>query len=102
MPASQSYMRHEGGRNLTMAQIVSTFTGMGNLGRPVVDRTALTGTYDWAMEFIDERDGHIPPSDAEGLDFKGALEKQLGMKLASTKAPFDFLIVDHVEQPTEN
>ena len=57
MPPSQPYMRHEGGRDLTMAQIVSTFSGMGNLGRPVVDRTGLTGTYDWAMEFIDERDG---------------------------------------------
>lgn len=102
MPPSQPYMRHEGGRDLTMAQIVSTFTGMGNLGRPVVDRTGLTGTYDWAMEFIDEREGHNPPPDAEGLNFKGALEKQLGMKLISTKAPFEFLIVDHVQQPTEN
>ena len=102
MPPSQPYMRHEGGRDLTMAKIVSTFTGMGNLGRPAVDRTGLTGTYDWAMEFIDEREGHIPPPDAEGLNFKGALEKQLGMKLVSIKAPFEFLIVDHVEQPTEN
>lgn len=102
MAPSQPYMRHEGGRDLTMAQIVSTFSGMGNLGRPVVDRTGLTGTYDWAMEFIDEREGHNPPPDAEGLNFKGALEKQLGMKLVSTKAPFEFLIVDHVEQPTEN
>lgn len=60
MAPSQPYMRHEGGRDLTMAQIVSTFTGMGNLGRPVVDQTGLTGTYDWAMEFIDEREGHTP------------------------------------------
>lgn len=102
MPPSQPYMRHEGGRDLTMAQIVSTFSGMGNLGRPVVDRTGLTGTYDWAMEFIDEREGHNPPPDAEGLNFTGALEKQLGMKLVSTKAPFQFLIVDHIEQATEN
>lgn len=102
MPPSQPYMRHEGGRDLTMAQIVGTFTGMGNLGRPVVDRTGLTGTYDWVMEFIDERDGHIPPPDAEGLDFKGALEKEVGMKLVSAKAPFQFLVVDHIEQPTEN
>ncbi|HEX5283696.1 MAG TPA: TIGR03435 family protein [Bryocella sp.] len=102
MPPSHPYLRHEGGRDLTMAQIVSTFSGMGNLGRPVVDRTGLAGAYDWAMEFIDERDGQNPPPDAEGLDFKGALQKQLGMKLVSTKAPFNFLIVDHLEQPTEN
>jgi uncharacterized protein (TIGR03435 family) len=102
MPPSQPYMRHEGGRDLNMAQILSTFTGMGNLGRPVVDCTGLTGTHDWVMEFIDEREGHNPAPDAEGLDFKGALEKQLGMKLVSTKAPFHFLVVDDVEQPTEN
>jgi uncharacterized protein (TIGR03435 family) len=102
MPPSQPYMRHEGGRNLTMAQVVSTFSGMGNLGRPAVDRTGLTGTYDWVMEFIDERDGHVVPPDADGLNFAQALEKQVGLKLVSTKAPYQFLIVDHVERPSEN
>jgi uncharacterized protein (TIGR03435 family) len=102
MPPSQPYMRHEGGRNLTMQQIVNTFSGMGALGRPVVDQTGLTGTFDWVMEFIDEREGHTPPPDAEGLNFAQALEKQAGMKLVATKAPFQFLIVDHLERPTEN
>jgi len=102
MPGSQPYMRHEGGRDLTMAQIVGTFSGMGNLGRPVVDQTGLTGTYDWVMEFIDEREGHFVPPDAEGLSFTGALEKQVGMKLAPTKTTIETLIVDHIERPTEN
>jgi uncharacterized protein (TIGR03435 family) len=102
MPPSQPYMRHEGGRNLTMEQIVHTFSGMGALGRPVVDQTGLTGTWDWVMEFIDEREGHEVPADAEGLNFAQALEKQVGMKLVSTKAPFQFLVVDHVERPTVN
>lgn len=102
MPPSHPYLRHEGGRDLTMAKIVSTFTGLGNLGRPVVDHTGLTGTYDWVMEFIDDRPGMNPPPDAEGLSFKGAVEKQLGMKLVSSKAPFQFLIIDHIEKPTEN
>jgi uncharacterized protein (TIGR03435 family) len=102
MPPSQPYMRHEGGRDLTMAQIVHTFSLMGNLGRPVVDNTGLTGTYDWVMEFIDERPGRNPPPDAEGMTFVQALEKQCGLKLVSTKAPVDVLIVDHLEKPTGN
>lgn len=102
MPPSQPYMRHEGGRDLTMAQIVSTFSGMGNLGRPVADQTGLTGTYDWVMEFIDEREGRNPPPDAVGLNFTGALEKQLGMKLVPTKTTLETLVVDHIERPTEN
>jgi uncharacterized protein (TIGR03435 family) len=102
LPPSQPYMRHEGGRNLTMAQIVGTFSNMGNLGQPVVDQTGLTGTYDWVMEFIDEHDGMNPPNDAVGLNFTGALEKQLGMKLVSTKTSFESFVVDHIERPTEN
>jgi bla regulator protein blaR1 len=102
MPASQPYLRHEGGRNLTMAQIVSTFTGMGHLPRPAVDRTGLAGTYDWVMEFIDEREGHTPPPDAEGLTFAQALAKQNGLKLVSGKAPLQVFVVDHLERPTEN
>lgn len=102
MPPSHPYLRHEGGRNLTMAQIVHTFDGMSNLGRPVVDRTGLTGTYDWVMEFIDERYGPLVPPDAEGLTFLEALKKQCGLKLEPTKAPFDVLIVDHLDRPTAN
>ena len=102
MPPTQPYMRHEGGRNLTMDQIVSTFTGMGNLGRPALNHTGLTGTYDWVMEFIDERDGHAPPPDAEGLTFAQALTKQTGLKLVPGKAESEMFLVDRVERPTEN
>ena len=102
MPPSQPYMRHEGGRNLTMAQIVSTFTGMGNLGRPVVDHSGLAGTFDWVMEFIDEREGHTPPPDAEGPTFVQALAKQNGLKLVPGRAPIEVFLVDHIEHPTEN
>ena len=31
-----------------------------------------------------------------------ALEEQLGLKLDSTKEPVDMIVVDHVEQPSEN
>ena len=102
MCPSAPYLRHEGARNITMAQIVSTFTGMGNLGRPVVDQTGLAGNYDWVMEFIDERPGRNPPPDADGPTFQQALKNQVGVKLVPTKAPFEFLIVDHIETPSEN
>ena len=102
MPPSQPYMRHEGGRDLTLAQIVGTFSGMGNLGRPSIDHTGLSGTYDWVMEFIDEREGHTPPPDAEGPTFIQALAKQNGLKLVPGKAPIQVFLVDHIEHPTEN
>lgn len=102
MPPTAPYMRHEGGRNLTMAQITSTFSGMGNLGRPTVDKTGLSGTYDWVMEFIDPRPGRNAPADADGMTFEEALRKQTGLKLVSAKSSVRLLLVDHIEKPTEN
>ncbi|HEX3572441.1 MAG TPA: TIGR03435 family protein [Acidobacteriaceae bacterium] len=102
MEPTASYMRHEGGRDLTMAQIAGTFSGMGNLGRPSIDKTGLTGTYDWVMEFIDPRPGRNPPPDAEGMTFEEALRKQTGLKLVSAKSSVRLLLVDHIDKPTEN
>ena len=31
-----------------------------------------------------------------------AIQEELGLKLESTKAPVDVLVIDHVEQPSEN
>jgi uncharacterized protein (TIGR03435 family) len=89
-----------------MEAIVSTFSGLGNLGRPVIDQTGLAGTYDWYIEFLPEvppgMEGQGGPADASGPAFIEALRKQLGMKLVAQKGPYDYLIVDHIEQPTEN
>lgn len=72
----------------------------GELGRIVVDRTGLTGYYDitlkWTPDGSPTSDPNAPP------DLFTALEEQLGLKLVSTKAPVDVLVIDHVERPTEN
>jgi uncharacterized protein (TIGR03435 family) len=41
----------------------------------------------------------IPQPD-EGVSLFTALEEQLGLKLQSTKAPVEILVIDHVEPPT--
>ena len=105
-PATEPYFKTEGARDLSMESIVSTFSGLGNLGRPVIDQTGLTGTYDWYLEFLPE----LPPGaetpgrppDAAGPPFTDALRNQIGIKLVSEKGPYDYLIVDHIEHPTEN
>jgi uncharacterized protein (TIGR03435 family) len=62
--------------------------------RVIVDQTALTGGYDFELKFV--REGGDGPSIFE------ALPEQLGLKLESKKAPVEFLIIEHVERPTEN
>jgi uncharacterized protein (TIGR03435 family) len=65
-----------------------------SLDRPLIDRTGLTGKYDVALEFSDELSdqslAHQPP------DIFTAIQ-QLGLRLESSKAPYEVLIVDHAE-----
>jgi uncharacterized protein (TIGR03435 family) len=105
-PAPQPYFKTEGSRDLSMEAIVSTFSGLGSLGRPVIDQTGLTGTYDWFIAFLPELPPGMVmegrPTDAAGPTFLEAIRSQLGIKLVPQKGPYDFLIVDHIEHPTEN
>jgi len=80
--------------------------------RPVIDRTGLTSTFDvhlrWAIDpaltaAAGEQPG-VPVSSAgpSAPYIFGALEEQLGLKLESGRGPVEYLIVDHVQRPSEN
>jgi len=96
-------------KNESMPDFAWALSRMAGIGdRVVVDRTGLKGTYDFDLTF--ERDG-LPAAGSdvreaatrlEGSSVFSALQEQLGLKLESTKAPVEFLIVDHVEKPSEN
>jgi uncharacterized protein (TIGR03435 family) len=94
-------------RNTTMPQIATFVSSVGQLGRPVVDQTGLSGRFDFTLEFTPERRGARPPQDVQPDDFQvttlqEALHEQLGLKLKATQASLDTLIVDHAERPSEN
>jgi uncharacterized protein (TIGR03435 family) len=70
------------------------------VGHTVVDRTGLTGAYDFDLRFA-------PPDNPAGAessdpDLFTAVQEQLGLKLQSTHASVPVLVVDHVEPPTPN
>lgn len=106
--ASPNGRIRDGASNVTMPFIGNLMTMMGNLGRPVVDQTGLSGTFDFVIEWTPEvNNGLAPGADAEPLDAAGpsfldALKNQLGLKLESRKAPAEFLVIDHVERPSGN
>lgn len=87
----------------------------GMLGRTVVDKTGLTGKYDFSLNWTpDEGMRNVlggpqggppngePPPDAGGPTLFTAVQEQLGLKLESQKATVDVIVIDHVDQPSEN
>jgi uncharacterized protein (TIGR03435 family) len=105
MPTSAPGRLRLGGRNVTMELIASTLSVPGGAERPVLDKTGLTGTFDFWIEYAPSDSpppGAISQPDATGPTFLQALQEQLGLKLESQTGPVDVLVLDHVEQPSEN
>lgn len=82
------------------------------LDRPVVDQSGLDERYDFTLnwtpdetQFGDRRIFPGLPKDPNSEIFPDlftATQQQLGLKLESTKAPVDILVIEHVEKPSEN
>jgi uncharacterized protein (TIGR03435 family) len=78
------------------------------VGRPIVDKTGLTGKYDYALAFAPEGTlGSASPAEASeptGAEpFMVAFERQLGLKLVPAKGSLDVLVVDRFNKvPSEN
>src|SRR5688572_2540968 len=70
------------------------------LGRPVIDKTGLTGRYDFDLAFapMGSSTPDTPPDPARPTMFI-ALEDQLGLRLQSTNGPLDVIVIDSVEPP---
>jgi uncharacterized protein (TIGR03435 family) len=98
-----------GGRNVSMDLIVNEFSlqQLSGIDRPILDKTGLSGTFDFVMEFTPEIHGPLAPGvtfqpDPTGPTFLEALKEQLGLKLDSQTGPVDVFVVDHVEEPSAN
>jgi bla regulator protein BlaR1 len=90
------------GRNLTMDQIAATLSQLSRyFAQPVVDQTGLGGRFDFILEWVRESNNPVSP-DPQGTTIQEALQDQLGLKLKSTKASVETLVIDHVERPSEN
>ena len=76
-----------------MAVLAATHSRL--MGRKVIDRTGLSGVYDFTLEFAppDAVDSPLPA-------LVTALQEQLGLKLEATNGPVEVLVIDHAEKPT--
>ena len=82
------------GRGVRLTDLVAALTPAA--GRPVVDATGLTGSFDLEMKFT--------PNDTAdqtaGASLFTAIQEQLGLRLESQRAPVNVLVIESAERPT--
>jgi uncharacterized protein (TIGR03435 family) len=96
------------GSGRTIAQIVPTLADL--VGRPVIDKTGLTGRYDFALKFASTGRGAgpfaalpgppPPPDDPDAPGLTTAVQEQLGLRLESARGPVEVVVIDTLEKPT--
>jgi uncharacterized protein (TIGR03435 family) len=77
-------------------------------GRIVIDRTGLAGSFDYQLEWVPDAasmpsiNGVKSEGSTEGPSIFTAMQEQLGLKLESTKAPVEILVIERAEKAAEN
>jgi uncharacterized protein (TIGR03435 family) len=104
---------HTVGKAQPISQLTSTLAIQ--LGRPVVDKTGLTGKYDYTIDYTMNRGFGLAPPPGQGpgtvpdvasdpgRDLVAAVQQQLGLRLVRSKAMIDVVVIDKAEKiPTSN
>jgi len=113
MPPTPSGRIRTGARGVPIGLLASTLAQMGNLDRAVLDRTGLSGDFDFTFEWTPQFHGPGTPQDVVpvaanahsgqgGPTFQQDLQEQLGLNLERQEGPVEVLVIDHIEKPTEN
>jgi uncharacterized protein (TIGR03435 family) len=84
----------------TMAQLVNQFSNANGVDRPVLDRTGLSGSYDFKLTWSPKLGA--TGDDSEAVSIFTALPEQLGLRLEPQRAPIATLVIDNAQKPTEN
>jgi len=103
------------GDRVPMTMLVNQLSA--NLGRNVIDKTGLTGSYDVKLTWTPEEGQMMIPGGGPGGAGEGrpeagaidsgpsiftAIQEQLGLKLEPAKGPVEMIVVDKADKPTEN
>ena len=110
-PAAGFGLRADGQSMAMLTNLLTQFTG-----RTVIDKTGLSGLYDWELRFdpqvllasmaqqagINIPDGLLQNANsifADSPSLLTALNEQLGLKLDSQRGPVEVLVIDSAELP---
>jgi uncharacterized protein (TIGR03435 family) len=103
MPSTPSGRMRVGARNVPIRLLANSLAQVGNLDRAVLDRTRLSGTFDFTFEWTPQHNhpmlsGVIAPLDEPGPTFLEDLKEQLGLRLEPQTAATEVLVIDRVER----
>jgi uncharacterized protein (TIGR03435 family) len=88
------------GTGLPLSSLTGSLSSL--LHHTVIDKTGLTGKYDFKLKFTPDDAPGAAGSDNPDPTLFTALQEQLGLKLVPSKGPTETIVIDHVELPTEN
>jgi uncharacterized protein (TIGR03435 family) len=94
-----------GYRGAPMDMLAAALAGIVGQGRPVIDKTGLSGRFDFTIEWAPDApssDSPAAPSEPLGPTSLQALRDQLGLKVEAARSPVQILVIDRVERPSEN
>lgn len=88
-------------RGVLLSDFARTLSGQ--VQRMVIDRTGLTGEWDFDLAFTPLRlRPNVGEPSPESASIFTALREQLGLKLESTQAPVEVLVIEKVERASPN
>jgi uncharacterized protein (TIGR03435 family) len=83
------------GGNATMEFIASQLSR--SMGGPVIDRTGLTGPFDFTLEHV-----YDPAEEHDLVTIAQRTVRALGLKLERSRGPVEMIVIDHLEKPSAN
>jgi uncharacterized protein (TIGR03435 family) len=96
-------------RQASLDDLVHWFAGYSEVGgRPVINQTGLSGLYDFTLRWtrqslaVTPQPGSSDAADSDAPPIFTALPNQLGLRLKSTKAGVEVILIDHTDPPTDN
>ena len=99
---------------VSMTQLAATLSQ--RVGRTVIDKTGLSGSYEFNLDFTPDQmppaggpgatpppgAPPLPPVDPNGPSIYTALQEQLGLKLDSQRGPVEVIVIDSIDRPTDD
>lgn len=86
----------------SMPDFAATLSTLVVIGRVVVDKTGLSGSYDFELNFAPPDRLSDPSMSQDAPSIFTAVQEQLGLRLELQNAPVEVLVIEHVEKASDN